>query len=239
MALGRRGRCWAALSLAACEVAAPSDDIPPPDLVGLDLTPCAPAELASFRATLEPPPEEERIALSCAVSDARGEPGSRVLELACGERAMRLYLEVEPAPAGDGFAAGQALKLTAIRAPREGGLVGEVDTWLRVETTAGALLVAAAAGSRLEPPDGTSWSAPFSWREAPSGCMTEETACGESGRGALDLQLSGGAPRRLYDGTSARVGDEGAFSAVVEAARTIPPGSGCPREFVLGLVAVR
>lgn len=225
--------------LVACESAAPSDDILPPDEAGLDLTPCAPADAAFFRATLEPPAEEERVALDCAVSEVRGVPGSRVLELSCGERTMRLYVEVEPAPARDGFVAGQAVALTAIRAPREGGAVGEVDTWLRVESSKGELLVAAAAGARLDPPDGTPWAAPFTWREASGGCMVEETACGESVRGALDLQLSGGAPRRLYDGTSARVGDEGAFSAVVEAARTIPPGSGCPREFVLGLVAVR
>ncbi|WP_143825574.1 hypothetical protein [Nannocystis exedens] len=182
-------------------------------------------------------PREPSAELRCEVQAMRGDPGSRVLELACAEEPARLYVEADPAPPDDGFAAGQELRIRSIVAPGEA--VSDPDVWLRVEDAGGALLLAAAVGARVDPPEGGGWAAPFAWREAASTCMVEETACGESRRGALDLQLSGGAPLRLYDGTSSAAGDEGAFMAYVEAARADLPGSGCPREFVFGLIAAR
>lgn len=222
--------------LVACEVASPSDGILPPDEAGPELTPCVPTEAAFLRATLEPTPGEPRADLMCTVTAMRGEPGSRVLDLSCDGAATRLYVEAEPPPPGDGFSPGQALTVTAIRAAGE---AGAADVWLRVEAADGRLLLAAAAGAQVEPPAAAGWAAPFAFREAPSACMVEETACGETRRGALDLQLSGGAPVRLYDGTSSPAGDEGAFLAYVEAARADLPGSGCPRAFVFGLIAAR
>ncbi|MBZ5713629.1 hypothetical protein K7C98_30745 [Nannocystis pusilla] len=221
----------------ACEVAAPSDGVLPADEAGPELTPCVPTEAAFLRATLEPTPGEPRADLDCAVTAMRGEPGSRVLDLECGGAAARLSVEAEPAPARDGFLPGQAVKIAAIRAP--GAAVGAADVWLRVEAADGRLLLAAAVAARVDPPADPGWAAPFAFREAASACMVEETACGEARRGALDLQLSGGAPVRLYDGTSSPAGDEGAFMAYVEAARATLPGSGCPREFVFGLIAAR
>lgn len=196
-----------------------------------------PAESAFFRAALEPAPADARVELACSVTGRSGGAGSLVLDLACDGAAMRLYVEAEPAPAGDGFAVGQPLKVTVIRAADDADGAG--GRWLRVEGADGRLLLAAAAAGRVDPPDGTAWAAPFAWREAPGTCMVEETDCGATQRGALDLQLSGGAPRRLYDGTSSPVGDKGAFVAYVEAARAVPPGSGCPREFALALWAAR
>ncbi|WAS92750.1 hypothetical protein [Nannocystis punicea] len=216
---------------------APSDDILPLDEAGPELSPCVPTEAAFFRAALEPMPGEAGAELSCEVQAMRGDAGSRVLDLACAGEAMRLYVEADPAPARDGFKVGQQLRLRAIVAPGE--VVGEPDVWLRVEDAGGELLLAAAVGARVDPPEGGGWAAPFAWREAPGTCMVEETACGDTRRGALDLQLSGGAPRRLYDGTSSAAGDEGAFMAYVEVARADLPGSGCPREFVFGLIAAR
>jgi hypothetical protein len=223
--------------LVACEVASPSDGILPPDEAGPELTPCVPTEAAFLRAALEPMPGEPRADLMCTVTAMRGDPGSRVLDLACEGTATRLYVEADPAPAGDGFSPGQALTVTAIRAAGEAA--GAEDVWLRVEAADGRLLLAAAVGTRVEAPAGAGWAAPFAFHEAASACMVEETDCGETRRGALDLQLSGGAPLRLYDGTSSPAGDEGAFLAYVEAARADLPGSGCPREFVFGLIAAR
>ncbi|MCY1012442.1 hypothetical protein OV079_44305 [Nannocystis pusilla] len=238
MAAGGRGRrCAAGLLLAACEVAAPSDDILPPDEAGPELSPCVPTEAAFFRAALEPMPGDASAELRCEVQAASGSPGSRVLELVCDGAAARLFVEAEPAPAGDGFATGQVLQIRSIVAPGEAA--NDPDVWLRVEDAGGALLLAAAVGARVDPPEGGGWAAPFAWREAAGTCMVEETACGETRRAALDLQLSGGAPLRLYDGTSSAAGDEGAFMAYVEAARANLPGSGCPREFVFGLIAAR
>ncbi|MDC0717602.1 hypothetical protein [Nannocystis bainbridge] len=239
---GRGRRCAAALLLlrvlAACEVAAPSDDILPLDEAGPELSPCVSSEAAFLRAALEPMPRDDGAELRCTVTAMRGDAGSRVLDLACDGEAMRLYVEADPAPAGDGFAAGQELRVRAIVAPGE--VASDPDVWLRVEDAGGALLLAAAVGARVDPPEGGGWAAPFAWREAASACMVEETACGELRRGALDLQLSGGAPLRLYDGTSSAAGDEGAFVAYVEAARTNVSGSGCPRQrLVFGLIAAR
>lgn len=237
MAGGRRAwRKMAAALLTACEIADPSDDILPPDQAGPELAPCTPAEAVFLRATLEPRPTGERVELTCELMGRAGQAGFFALELRCGEEAVSLLVEAEPAPASDGFAPGQTLRLLAIRAPGE---AGEDDTWLRVETAKGALLLAIAAGTRVDPPDGSAWATPFGWREASGTCMVEETGCGASQRGALDVQLSGGPPVRLYDGTAKAVGDKGSHLAYVEAARAVPPGSGCPRELAFGLLATR
>ncbi|MFY0538642.1 hypothetical protein [Nannocystis pusilla] len=131
-------------------------------------------------------PREPSAELRCEVQAASGDPGSRVLELMCDGEAARLFVEADPAPAGDGFAAGQVLKIRSIVAPGEAA--NDPDVWLRVEDAGGALLLAAVVGARVDPPEGGGWAAPFAWREAAGTCMVEETACGETRRAALDLQ---------------------------------------------------
>lgn len=223
--------------MAACEIAAPSDDILPPDQGGDGRVACEPAKSASFRAQLEPAPVGERAELACTVARRSGVAGSGALDLECGDAAIRLHVEADPAPTSDGFVVGQALKLTAIRAASATG--GREDRWLRVETASGRLLAATAVAGQIEPPDASGWASPFAWREWPSTCMVEETGCGEFQRGALGLQLSGGAPEHLVDGTSAAVGDDGEYVAYVEAATVAPAGSECPPWFALGLLATR
>lgn len=159
-----------------------------------------------------------------------------MLDLECDHGPAQLVVESSPAPPGDGLRIGQALRITTIRAPGE---AGEIDTWLRVESDTGRLLLAAVAATTLDPPDASPWASPFSVAEAASACMTEEAACGASLRTAVDLRLSGGAPLRLYDGTAAAVGDPGEFVVRVAAARTAPTGSACRPNWQLGLLATR
>lgn len=220
----------------ACEVAPPDDDIVPPAATAPELAPCAPAEAVGFSATLVPAPAGERAELRCEIASRGGGGEQRRFELACDDGPAQLLVDVAPAPPGDAFVVGQVLRITAIRAP---GAAGEVDRWLRVESSSGRLLLAAVAAGRLDPPDGSPWLAPFAAREAASACMTEEAACGASQRGAVDLQLSGGAPVRLVDGTAAAVGDAGEFFAHVEAARVAPAGSDCRAYWQLGLLATQ
>lgn len=189
-----------------------------------------------MRAALEPEPDEAEVELACDLIGRSGGSSAWTLDLQCEGAARRLFVEAVPAPSGDGFTPGRSLRLTLIRAPAPGG--GE-DRWLRVETAAGRLLLAIAAGERVEPPGGSPWATPLSFRAAASTCMVEETDCGERQRGAVDVQLSGGPPLRLYDGTAKVVDDEGAFVAYVEAVRAVPPGSGCAPAFALGVVATR
>lgn len=220
----------------ACEVVPPDDDVTISAATESGLAPCAPPESAYFSADLALPIEGERADLACQIAGRSGGAGDFVVDLACGDVDAQLTVAVAPAPERDGLTVGKAVRLTAIRAPRE---FAAVDVWLRLEDTKGRLLLAYVAGARLDPPDGTSWATPFSAREAPSSCMVEETACGASQRAAVDLQLSGGAPIRLYEGTGAVVGDKGSHVARVAAARAAPAGSGCAPQWQLGLLAQR
>lgn len=220
----------------ACEVAPPDDDIGPPAVTGPELAPCAPAEAILFAASLTPAPASERAELRCEIAARDGDGERRLLDLACDDGPAQLLVSMSPAPPGDAFTVGQALRITAIRAPGE---AGATDVWLRVETVAGRLLLAAAAADRLNPPDGSPWPAPFAVAEAASACMTEESACGASQRGAVELRLSGGPPTRLVDGTAATLGDADEYVAHVETARVAPSGSECRARWRLGLLATR
>lgn len=229
-------RAWAAWWLAlGCEVTPPDDDILPPALTGGGgVGPCVDAEPVGLRVTLAPAPAEERAELDCEVVGREGGGEAVTLALQCDEP-RALVIEASPAPPGEPWRVGQRLRVTAIRAPDGSG--GQ-DEWLRVEA-AGRLLLAAQAGGRIDPPEGGAWALPFAWSEAPSTCVSEETACGASLRGALFLRLSGGAPLHLYDGTSSLGCEKGAFAAYVEAARVPAPGSGCGSAFALGVLATR
>ncbi|HEY8379026.1 MAG TPA: hypothetical protein VIK91_21185, partial [Nannocystis sp.] len=192
--------------VAACEVAGPSDGLLPPDITDPELTPCTPEEAVFLRAALEPDPAEEEIELACDLIGRSGGSGAWALDLRCDGVNWRLFVEAAPAPAGDGFTPGRSLRITRIRAPRVGH---GADTWLRVEAADGELLLAVAAAERLDPPDGSPWARPLHFREAVSTCMVEETDCGASQRGAVEVQLAGGPPLRLYDGTARAVDEEG------------------------------
>jgi hypothetical protein len=231
-------RGWMAFGglMLACEVAPPDDDIVPPAVTGPDLAPCAPAEAILFAATLTPAPTGERAELRCEIAAREGDGEQRLLDLACDDGPAQLLVSLAPAPPGDAFTVGQALRITAIRSP---DAAGTTDVWLRVETTAGRLLLAAVAAGRLNPPDGSPWPAPFAVAEAASACMTEESACGASQRAAAELRLSGGAPTRLVDGTATTLGDAGEYVVHLETARVAPPGSECRARWQLGLLATR
>lgn len=220
----------------ACETAPPDDDIGPPAVTGPDLAPCAPAEAILFAATLTPTPASERAELRCEIAAREGDGEQRLLDLACDDGPAQLLVSLSPAPPGDALTVGQALQITVIRSP---GATGASDVWLRVESNTGRLLLAAVAASRLDPPDGSPWPAPFAVAEAASACMTEESACGASQRVAAELRLSGGAPTRLVDGTAKALGDAGEYVVHVESARVTPPGSDCPARWQLGLLATR
>lgn len=222
--------------MVACEVAPPDDDIVPPAVTGPDLAPCAPAEAILFAATLSPAPAGERAEQRCEIAARDGDGEQRLLDLACDDGPAQLLVSLSPAPPGDAFTVGQALQITTIRAP---GDAGATDVWLRVESTAGRLLLASVAAGRLDPPDGSPWPAPFAVAEAATACMSEESACGATRRGAVELRLSGGAPVSLVDGTAASVGDAGEYVAHVETARVAPPGSDCRPRWRLGLLATR
>lgn len=229
------GSAVAAGLVLGCEVAGPDDDVLPAALTGEGgVRACAPPESVALRVTLAPAPAEERAEFDCDVTEREGSGELVVLALACDEP-RELAIEASPAPPGDAWRVGQRLRVTTIRAPDGAG--GQ-DEWLRVES-AGRLLLAAQAGGRIDPPEGAAWSSPFAWTAAPSTCMSEESACGASQRGAVFLQLSGGAPLHLYDGTSSLACEKGAFAAHVEAARAALPGSGCGSAFALGVLATR
>lgn len=234
----RRAARWAPWTLlaAACEVAPPDDDVTPFAVTESGLAPCAPSESAYFAAEFAPAPADERIERTCEITGRGGGGELFALELACDDGPAQLVVEVAPAPASDGLFVGQTIAVTLIRAPGE---LAAPDVWLRVADAKGRLLLAYVAGSQLQPPDATGWATPFSVREAPTTCMVEETACGARQRGAVDLQLSGGPPLRLFDGTSEIVGDKGSFVAHVAAAEVAPVGSGCPRRWQFGLLARR
>lgn len=219
-----------------CEVAPPDDDVTLSAVTESGLAPCAPAESAYFAAALVIEAIDEPAGVACEIASRRGSAEEFALELECGGAAGELLVAVSPPPSGDALAVGAAIRVTQILAPI--GL-GAADAWLRVEDLKGRLLLAYVAGGRLDPPDGAPWALPFAVREAPSSCMVEETACGASQRGAVDLQLAGGAPVRLFEGTGAVVGDKGAYVARVAAARVAPAGSACAPGWQLGLLAQR
>ncbi len=220
----------------ACEVVPPDDDITPSAVTEPGLSPCAPSESAYFAAELALAAPDEVTEVACEIVSRSGTAEEFALDLVCGDLAGELIVAVSPPPASDVLKVGAAVRVTRIRAPV--GL-GVADEWLRVEDPKGRLLLAFVAGGRLDPPDGTPWASPFSVREASSSCMVEETACGASQRGAVDLQLAGGAPVRLFEGTGATVGDKGAYVARVAAARVAPTGSACAPAWQLGLLAQR
>lgn len=240
LGLSRRVRpVWALAGALACGPPPVDDGVDaPPAVTGPALAPCAPAEAVQIQVALAPSLPGDLWAADCEIAARSGDPGSVAVELTCaGEpAALALTVQAAPAPAGDPWAPGQAVRVVVVRSPDDAG--GE-DLWIRIESGGGRLLLAALAGSRLAPPDGRAWATPFTWAAVPSACMSEETDCGEAQRGALDLQFSGGPPLRLHDSSAAAAGDAGEYLALVEAALVAPGGSECPPEYRLGVLATR
>lgn len=222
---------WATSALLACEPAPVDDGLLPPDQSGATVPTCAPHEGASLRATLYPTPDADSATVECALRGISGEAESLTLALEC-DQARELVVASSPPPPDAPWIVGERLRVTTIRSPGSGA-------WLRVEDAAGRLLLAVQAGVDIDPPDGTPWASPFSWSEAPGSCVVEETACGATQRGAVALQLSGGAPLYLYEGTSSTACEKGAYAAYAEVARPAVPGSSCAPAYALGVVATR
>lgn len=222
---------WAASALLACEPAPVDDGLLPPDQSGATVPSCAPHEGASLRAALYPTPDAISATLECVVRGVSDDAEVVALELECDET-RELVVESSPPPPGTPWIVGERLRVTTIRSPGSG-------LWLRVEAATGRLLLAVQAGSEIDPPDGTAWATPFAWSEASGSCMVEETACGSTQRGAVALQLSGGPPLYLYEGTSSTACEKGAYAVYAEVARPVLPGSSCAPAYALGVVATR
>jgi hypothetical protein len=232
----------AAALAAACEVASGPDV---PSLVGTAAPQeaCAPAEPVTFGWSLEPVPEDISLELACVLGEPAPDGETLALPLACdepgGPRTRTLTLWASPAPPTAALHAGAAVRLRAVW-PDDG--TGARDTaFVRLEAATGALLVAAATAGALQPPDGSDPWLPFTLAPAAGACLSEESACGETGRAAVDLRRAGGAPRVIQDASHGPVGDRGEAQLWVAAALRGDPACLGPTGawYEIGLIAAR
>ncbi len=217
-------------------------DVPTPVVSGGDVTACLPAESAAFEWTLAPVPEDSSTGISCVLAEVTAAGEELELGLECagpeGARATTLWVSATPAPPTAALRAGLAVRLWALTVddPAQGRA-----SYVRLETTKGGLLLAAAQAGALLPADGTDPWLPFTISPAESTCMSEETACGAQERTAIDLRRAGGAPVIAQDGSFAAVGDLGEaqlwVSAALRGAATCVGPTGA--WYSLGLVAAR
>lgn len=216
--LGRRvGVGWMLVALACGATEAP--DLPGPVDSGGGVEACAAPEAVAFTWSIEPAPEDMSIAVPCTITEVQDGGGDLGVALACAEsggpRARTLWVSATPVPPRGALRAGLAVRLwsLALDEPGQGRM-----SFVRLETTQGALLVAAAEGGRLVPPDGEDLWTPFMMAAAQTGCMAEETACGAQARAAVDLRRAGGTPTIAQDESFAPVGDLGEAQLWVSAA---------------------
>ena len=229
----------AALSL-ACEVAS-APEIPGP-VATAGPESCAPAETVDFTWSLEPEAGDLAGGVACVLGEVTTDGGALVVPLECAEpegaRARTLVIQAEPRPPTAALRAGLGARLWAVAAVDEQGAVGR---FVRLETTGGGLLIAAAQAGALRPPDGSDPWLPFVITAAASACMSEETACGSQERSAIDLRRAGGPPRVLHDQSFAAVGDRGEAQLWLTAAIVGDPAclGASGASYGLGLMAAR
>lgn len=231
----------AALGFAAC--AGPTMADVPSVVATAGATPeCAEPEAVSFAWALEPVPEDISLDLACTVTSAAAIADELAIGLRCDEAgvvvARTLRVWATPRPPRTALARGGPVRLRAFWPAGEAAGAAE---FVRLETAKGELLLAGARGGALGPPDGTELWPPFTLTEGPEVCMSEETACGEAQRRALELRRAGAAPRWYVDASWAQVGDRGEAQLWVEAAQT--GEAGCVGDagawYSVGLMAAR
>jgi hypothetical protein len=203
---------------------------------------CATPEAVSFAWAIEPVPEDIFLDRECTLTSASAIADELAIGLRCDEGGVvvvnTLRVWATPRPPRTALARGGAVRLRALSTVGEAGAAAE---FVRLETAKGELLLGGARGGGLAPPDGTDLWLPFTLAEGPEVCMSEETACGEAQRRALELRRAGAAPRWYIDASWAPVGDRGEAQLWVEAAQT--GEAGCVGEagawFSVGLMAAR
>lgn len=208
---------------------------------GGELPGCEAPAAVDFAWELAPVPEDISIDLRCTQTEVRAVADELTIGLRCDEAAgpvtRTLSLRATPSPPRAGIERAGALRLRWFASE----IAGEEAQFVRLETGAGALLVAGARGGGLAPADGTDLWLPFTLAAGAGACMSEETACGEAQRRALELRRAGSAPRWYIDASWAPVGDRGEAQLWVEAAQT--GEAGCVGEagawFSVGLMAAR
>lgn len=226
----RRRRAVFAAGLAACSVAPPDTGVDGGVATGGAPAACAAAEAAAFSWSVEPVPEDISLDVACVLGEPARDGDARVVPLACdepdGPRARTLVVAAAPAAPDAALRAGTAARLTVVQT--DGG------AWLRL-AAGERLLVAAASGEALAPPDGAAPWAPFVAAPAATSCAPEEC----ERRVGVDWRRSGGAPTVVLDGGTAALGDRGEVQAWVATARVDEPGCAGGTWFVAGLVATR
>jgi hypothetical protein len=219
----------------------------PPDVPSVvatmgPLEACVEAEAVEFAWAIEPVPEDISLEVECVLGAHARIDGGVAVPLECAEadgtRARTLYLWAQPGPPTAGLRAGAAVRLRAYQAAGPGA---DADAFVRLEAQDGGLVVAGAAAGALAPPDGTDLWPPFMISPATSACLSEETACGTSQRGAVDVRRAGGAPTIVLDASEARVGDRGEAQLWVAGARRGDPAclGGALAWYSVGLMATR
>lgn len=202
---------------------------------------CAAPEAVSFAWALEAVPEDISLDLACTVTSAAAIADELAIGLRCEEGgvvvANTLRVWATPRPPRTALARGGAVRLRAFWVVEEGGAA----EFVRLETAKGELLLAGARGGALAPPDGTDLWPPFTLTEGPEVCLSEETACGEAQRRALELRRAGAAPRWYIDASWAVVADRGEAQLWVEAAQTGEAGcvGAAGAWYSVGLMAAR
>lgn len=219
-----RPRAWVGFvvvagTLFACEPAA-MPSVPGAVDSGGDALACEEPAAVSFAFALAPVPEDSFFDLQCTQTEVRAIADELTIGLRCEEAGgpvtRTLSLRATPPPPRAGLASGGAVRLRGLWSEQDGATA----RFVRLETGKGALLVAAARGAALAPADGTDLWLPFSLAQGAGSCMSEETACGEALREAVELRRSGGAPRLVFDGNWAAVGDREEAQVWVAAAQS-------------------
>ncbi len=185
-----------------------------------ELPSCEAPAAVSFAWALAPVPEDISLDLLCTQTEVRAIGEELMIGLRCDEAGgpvtRTLSVRATPSPPRAGLERGGAVRLRWF----ESEIAGEPAQFVRLETGAGALLVAGASGGGLAPADGTDLWLPFTLAAGAGACMSEETACGETVRAAVELRRAGGAPRVVFDAQWSAVGDRGEAQLWVAAAQT-------------------
>ena len=208
---------------------------------GGELPGCEAPAAVDFAWELVPVPEDISIDLRCTQTEVRAVADELTIGLRCDEAAgpvtRTLSLRATPSPPRAGIERAGALRLRWFASE----IAGEEAQFVRLETGAGALLVAGARGGGLAPADGTDLWLPFTLAAGAGACMSEETACGETLRAAVELRRAGGAPRLVFDAQWSAVGDRGEAQLWVAAAQTGDEGclGASGAWYAVGLMAAR